>query len=116
MWSLHQSYLNMILKQFLQDLNDIIIEYHIVEALSFQGGVVWTTVVMLGCSNLPEKCIAKHFKSSVVESQATHNIKWSDSKVGIIASSDISAQDNVLKTQLDKHTSLTAKVPTTPWR
>ena len=91
-------------------------QYHIVEALSFQGGVVGTYVVMLGCSNLPEKCIAKKFKSSVVESQATHNIKWSDSKVGIIASSDISAQDNVLKTQLDKHTSLTAKVPTTPWR
>ena len=82
MWSLHQSYLNMILKQFLQDLNDIMMEYHIVEALSFQGGVVGTAVVMLGCSDLPEKCIAKKFKSSVVESQATHNIKWSDSKVG----------------------------------
>ena len=88
-------------------------EYHIVEALSFQVGLVGTTVVMLGCSNLPEKCIAKNFKSSVVKSQATHNIKWSNTKVGIIASSAISSQDNVLKTQLDKHTSLTSEVPTT---
>ena len=88
-------------------------QYHIVEALSFQGGVVGTTVVMLGCSNNPQKWIAKRFKSSAVESHATHNVNWIKTKVGIIASSAISSQDNVLKTQLDKHTSLTSEVPTT---
>ena len=106
----------MILKQFIQDLNDIMMEYHILESLSFQVGEVGKPAVMLGCSNPPEKCIAKTFKSSVVESQATHNNKWSETEVGIIASSAISAQYHVLKTKLDKHTSLTAKVPTTPWR
>ena len=59
----------MVLKQYIQDVNDIIMEYHIVEDINFQGGVEGTTVVLLYWSNILEKCIAKQFKSSVVRSQ-----------------------------------------------
>ena len=48
----------MILKQFIQDVNNIMMEEHIVEALMFQGGLVGKTVVVIGCYNLTVKCIA----------------------------------------------------------
>ena len=57
MWSLYRLYLNMVLKRLLRDGNDIIVENLIVEALSFQGGLVGGDVVVLGCSNLTENAL-----------------------------------------------------------
>ena len=57
MWSLYRIYLNIILKKFIQYGNNIMMEYHIVEALSFQGGLVGGDVVVLGCSNLTENAL-----------------------------------------------------------
>ena len=52
----HFSYINLILKSFVEDGNNVDMEKHIFEALAFRGGVAGTTAVLLDFSNLPSKC------------------------------------------------------------
>ena len=59
MWSFYRLYLNIIQKKFIQYGNNIMMEDYIVEALSFQGGLVGKNVVVLGCSNLTFSHIAQ---------------------------------------------------------
>ena len=47
----------MIPKLFIQDVNNIMMEGHIVEALIFQGGLVDKTILVLGCSNITENSL-----------------------------------------------------------
>ena len=56
----HFSYINLILKAFVEDGNDIVLEDHIFDALCFRGGISGTNVVLFNCSNLPEKALEKN--------------------------------------------------------
>ena len=70
----HFSYINLVLKAFVEDGNDVVLEDHILEALSFRGGIAGTAVLLYNCSNLPSKTLEKKYKSAKVSSRATHEI------------------------------------------
>jgi len=72
----HFSYINLVLKAFVEDGNNVVLEDHILEALSFRGGIAGTAVLLYNCSNLPSKTLEKKFKSAKVTSRATHEIIW----------------------------------------
>ena len=99
----HFLYMNLVLKAFVEDGNDVILEDHIVEALSFRGGIAGTRALLYNCSNLPSTTLDKKFKSKKVSSRATHEIEWNEDKVHIYKSSGITAPEVVLKAKLDKH-------------
>ena len=48
----HFSYVNLIMKSFVEDGNDIVLEEHILRALSFRGGIAGTTGVLVDCDKL----------------------------------------------------------------
>ena len=99
----HFSYINLVLKAFVEDGNDVVLEDHILEALSFRGGIAGTAVLLYNCSNLPSKTLEKKYKSAKVSSRATHEIIWYEDKVCIYESSEITAPEVVKKAKLDKH-------------
>ena len=71
----HFSYINLVLKSYVEDGNDVVLEDHILEALSFRGRIAGTAVLLYNCSNLPSKTLEKKFKSVKVTSRATHEKK-----------------------------------------
>lgn len=99
----HFSYINLVLKAFVEDGNDITLEDHVFEALSFQEGIAGTAVLLYNCSNLPQKILKKKFKSAKVSSRATHEIIWCEDKVCIYESSSITVPEIVIKAKLNKY-------------
>ena len=51
----HFSYINLILKSFVEDGNEILLEENILQAITFNGGISGTTVVVIDCSRLSSK-------------------------------------------------------------
>lgn len=58
----HFSFVNVVLKSFVQDGNDVVLEDDIVNVMSFQGGIAGTTIVLLNCEELPKSSINKKIK------------------------------------------------------
>ncbi len=100
----HFSYLNLILKAFVEDGNDIMLEENILQAMAFRGGIAGTTAVLLDVGNLPGTSISKKFKSSKVGSRATHEVCWYADRIHIYESSGITTPEIIKKAKLDKHT------------
>ena len=84
------------LKAFVEDGNDIVLEDDILEALSFRDGIAGTAVLLYNCSNLPSKTLEKKYKSAKVSSRATHEINWYEDKLCINESSEVTAPEVVL--------------------
>ena len=55
----HFLYINLVLKAYIEDGNDVILEDYIIDALSFCGGIADTTVLLYNCSNLSSKILEK---------------------------------------------------------
>merc|ERR1712043_6403 len=83
----HFSYLNLILKSFVEDGNAAMPDEHILAALSFRGGVAGTTGMLLNCENLSGLTIGKKFKTTRIGSRATHEVCWYEDKAEVYESS-----------------------------
>ena len=99
----HFSYLNLILKSFVEDGNDVVLEEHILEEISFRGGVAGTSGVLLNCDNLSGSAIKKKFKTSKIGSRATHEVCWLENKVELYEASGITTPEVVLNKKLAQH-------------
>eukprot|EP00559_Dactyliosolen_fragilissimus_P007958 CAMPEP_0184871406 /NCGR_PEP_ID=MMETSP0580-20130426/40701_1 /TAXON_ID=1118495 /ORGANISM="Dactyliosolen fragilissimus" /LENGTH=1005 /DNA_ID=CAMNT_0027374063 /DNA_START=1121 /DNA_END=4139 /DNA_ORIENTATION=- len=99
----HFSYLNLILKSYVEDGNDVMLEEHILEAMSFRGGIAGTSGVLLNCEKLIGLAISKKFKTSIIGSRATHKLCWFEDKIEIYESSGITEPEIVLDKKLAKH-------------
>mmetsp|Transcript_21013 Transcript_21013/g.29472 ORF Transcript_21013/g.29472 Transcript_21013/m.29472 type:complete len:980 (-) Transcript_21013:30-2969(-) len=99
----HFSYLNLILKSYVEDGNDVMLEEHILEAMSFRGGIAGTSGVLLNCEKLIGLAISKKFKTSIIGSRATHELCWFEDKIEIYESSGITEPEIVLDKKLAKH-------------
>jgi hypothetical protein len=85
----HFSYLNVVMKSYVEDGNDIDVEEDIFKALSYNGGVAGTTAVLLDASNLEGPVLSRTFKVKT-GSRATHEIKFiNNDSVEIITSSGV---------------------------
>lgn len=58
----HFSYINLIIKVFVEDGNDIISKEIIAQILSFHEGIAETTANLLDSANFPPTAILKNFK------------------------------------------------------
>ena len=108
----HFAYVNCIIKSYVQDGNNIVLEEHILKALSFNGGLAGTSAILVNCSDLEGPCVTKKFRSKKVKSRATHEIEWFEDKVHITENSGITQPEVVLRTKLEKHELLNLKVTT----
>lgn len=107
----HFSYINLVLKNFVEDGLNVDIEDDIARAVSFKGGVAGTTTVLLDCSQFGKTCISKKFTFGPLGSRATHDIEWKDvvdrnvqGGVVLTSVSGMSESKKVKKVELDKHT------------
>ena len=100
----HFSFMNLVLKSFVEDGNDVVIEDHIVDAISFRGGMSGTAGIFLNCTNLPTSTICKKIKSKAVKCRGTHKIVWDDKEVFIFEASGITTPEIVASGTMDKHT------------
>jgi hypothetical protein len=96
-------YLNLILKAFVDDGNDVMLEEHILAAMSFQGGVSGTSGVLLNCDKLTRLALNKKFKISRIGSRATHKIRRLKDKAEVHESSTITYPEVILAAKLRKH-------------
>ena len=53
----HFSFVNIVLKSFVEDGNNIDLEEDIFNALSFKGGIAGATVILFDCSALPKQSV-----------------------------------------------------------
>lgn len=98
----HFSYIKVILKTFVEDGNDIILEEEFVHILSFPGGVAGTTAVLLDSAHLQQAAVSKKFESARNGFLATHEVCWHQHKIEIYDSSEISYPRTILQSRLDK--------------
>lgn len=100
----HFSYLNLIIKSYVEDGNDVVLEEDIVKAMSFRGGVAGMSAILLNLENLPKAAISKKFKSNSIGARATHEIRWQSELVEIYESSSISKPEIIRMSKLSRHT------------
>ena len=98
----HFSYINIILRSYVEDGHNIDLEEDIVRALSYRGGLSGTTVVLVEASDLTGKTLHKSFHCNGIGSRETHEIVWKEDSVNVFASSNITSPISVHKTHLDK--------------
>lgn len=79
------------------------IEDHILDALSFRGGISGASGVLLNCNEIKGSAIDKKYKSSRVVTRATHELGWFDDRVEIFESSGITEAEVVIDKKLLKH-------------
>ena len=74
----HFSFVNMQLKSYVLDGNDIVTELDIFKALSFGGGLVGTRAILLDGNNLKGPVLQdkKEFKATKTGVRETHEIIW----------------------------------------
>lgn len=96
-------YIKFVLKAFVEDGNDVVLEDHIFEALCFRDGIAGTAVLLYIFSNLLSKTFEKNYKYAKVSSQSAHKIIWYEDKVCINESSGTTTPEVVKKANLDKH-------------
>lgn len=72
----HFSYFKLILKAFVVDRNDILLEDDIVHDLSFRAGIARTTTVLLDSAQLPRPATSKKFKLTRIGFCATLEARW----------------------------------------
>ena len=101
--NIHFFFLNLMMKLFVEDGNDIMLQEHIVAAISFHGGGAGTSCILLNCDNLNELAIDKKLKTSNIGSRATHKIRWFENKVLINEASGIATPEVILDNKLVKH-------------
>ena len=94
---------NIVLKSDVEDGNDIVIEDHILDALSFQGGIAGTSALPYDCSPLPETTLDRKYKFTKVRSRATHEIVWNNDKVLLYEASSISDPEMIKQRMLDRY-------------
>ena len=99
----HFSFVNIVLKSFVEDGNNIDLEEDIFKALCFKGGIAGATVILFDCSAIPKKCISPTFKSRVIGSRSTHHIIFHEDNVHIIESSGLTSPEIIKKEKLNKH-------------
>ena len=95
--------MNLVFKSFVEDGNDMVLEDHIVDAISFRGGMSGTSGILLNFTNLPTSNISKQFRSKIVKSRSTHEIIWDVSYASIYEASGITAPEIVTRINLDKY-------------
>ena len=99
----HFSYVNIVLKSYVEDGNDIDLEDDIFKALSYQGGLAGTTVVLFDGRQLSGKALKKTFNCNTIGSRETHEIRWISDKAEIIKSSGITDPITVPIGRLEKY-------------
>ena len=99
------SYINLVLKSFVEDDNDMTLEEHIIQALGFRGGIAGTTGFLLNCSNFTQHIIqGGKFNTSTVKRRETHDIWWkSRHEVHIQASSSLTPVEIIGRSKLNEH-------------
>lgn len=99
----HFSYLNVVMKSYVEDGNDIDLEEDIFKAMSYHGEVARTTVVLLDARKLKGPVLSRSFKAKT-GSCAMHESQFASMQVAIFTSSGITKPETINKTKLDKHT------------
>ena len=59
----HFSYVNLVLKSYVEDGNIVLLEEVIFKAMSFNGGIAGTSAVLINCTELDGKCINRNLKA-----------------------------------------------------
>ena len=73
----HFSFINLILRSYVEDGNGIYLEEHIIHALEIRGGTAGTTGILLDCSMLPKAAaLKKKFKLKFVKTREIYDIFW----------------------------------------
>ena len=98
----HFSYINIMLRSYVEDGHNIDLEEDIVKALSYRGGLAGTTVVLVDASDLTGKTLHKSFHCNGIGSRETHEIVWKGDIINVFASSNVTAPISVHKTHLEK--------------
>lgn len=99
----HFSYVNTVLRSYVEDGHDINLEEDIVKALSHRGGIAGTHAVLLDATWLSGKALSKSFKARYTGSRETHEIQWCAEKVNIIKSSGITDPEIITSATLQLH-------------
>ena len=87
----------------MEDGNDIVLEEHILRELSFRGGIAGTTGVLVDCDKLNGPSVTKKFKSRIIGTRSTHEIRWYEDKIDIYESSEITDAEVILDERLKLH-------------
>ena len=107
----HFSYINIMLKSYIEDGFNIDLEEDIVKALSHRGGIAGTTVVLVDGSDLTGPTLNKCFHCNGIGSCETHEIVWKEEQVEIVASSGITSPVTVAKKRLERYKKNTLCLP-----
>ena len=99
----HYSYVNIVLKSYVEDGHDIDMEEDIFKALSFRDGLAGTTVVLVDGSQHKGPSITPPYKCSLMGSRETHELRWDGDNAQLIKSSGITDPVTVQESKLTKH-------------
>lgn len=101
----HFSFVNVLFDSYVEDGNDILTERDIFRALTFQGGIMGSSAILMDGSTISsnKKVLKKAFKSKRIGVRETHDIIWNviDDTVEIYTLSDITDPEHVFGPILD---------------
>lgn len=110
----HFSFVNTVIKSWVEEDNKLDLEEDIYKALSYNQGLAGTTVVLLSGHLFPKACISKKFKTRRIGCRSTHEIRWHSNErengVHVIESSGITQPEIVTRRKLMMHTKTTSNV------
>lgn len=101
----HFSYLNLIMKAYVLEDNNIEKESDIFDALKFREGIKGSSALLLDASRLEGPTLGnkRKFKAST-GSRSTHEVQWVGEEVHVIEASNISEPEVIKKRKLDTYT------------
>ena len=102
----HFSYVNIVLKSYVEDGNDIDMEEDIFKALSYHHGIAGTTVVLVDGSRLKGPSLETKYNCDKMGSRETHELRWDWNQAMLIKSSGVTEPITVTSKKLMKHKKL----------
>ena len=96
----HFSYLNLKLKAYVIDGNDIRTEDDIFTAMTFEGGLSGTSAILFDGSTLKGPVLNKEFKMTKTGVRETHEMLWSNDRPEVFTISNITNSEQVTARRL----------------
>ena len=107
----HFFFLNIKLKSFVEDDNDIVVEDNVVQEIWSLGSIKGTTTYLVDASIIgTQKLINQNVIDTRIKIRSVHDIIWDDDKVSVTENSGITDGIIIGKDKLDRYTNCDLKI------
>ena len=103
--------MNIKLKSFVEDDNDIVVDDNVVQEISLLGSIKGTPTYLVDASLIgTQKLINQNVIDTRIKTRSVHDIIWDDDKVSVTENSGITDGIIIGKDKLDRYTNCDLKI------